>query len=178
MAKIPGWRKEPARHALAAKGIKTKNRLAQSQLDRIHRGGAIRSTVGRRTGYNSTLRGLARKYMPKEGAEEDPLAGLTENDYEKAVRPLFDSLADADELVDRGELKASINMIKLAQDQYESMTEKFNVIEDADTAQFEPAVARITEKNVAGSRQKMAAEASKPDQAASPAPVAVRRSGL
>jgi FtsZ-binding cell division protein ZapB len=148
MVKNIGWRKEPARHALASKGIKTRNRLAQSQLDRIQRGGAVKGTAGRRTFYASALRGLARKYTD----EEDVLAAITEDDYDKAVRPLFDSLADADELTDRGEMKAAVNTIKLAQDQFELMKEKFNVITNEDGAQFETALGRITEKTVAGSR--------------------------
>lgn len=161
MAKSIGWRKEPARHALASKGIKTKNKLAQSQLDRIQRGGAVRTVLGRRTTYGSTLRGLARKY---EG-EEDLMGAVTEEDYDKGVRPLFDTLADADELADRGELKASVNMINLVKDQYEAMESKFNVISDDDARQWIDAVDRITTKTVASSRQQMAVQkALPPDQ--------------
>lgn len=164
MKKTLGWRKEPARHALASKGIKTRNKLAQSQLERIGRGGAVRNVMGRRTMYNTTLRGLALKYKD----EEDLMGAVTEADYEKATRPLFDSLADADELADRGELKASVSMLNLAKAQFESMEGHFNVISDEEARQWVDAVERITAKTVATSRTQMATqlarEAQMPDQ--------------
>lgn len=159
--KIPlGWRKEPARHALASKGIKTKNMLAQAQLGRIQRGGAVKNIIGRRTTYAATLRGLARKY---EGQGDLPET-VTEDDYEKAIRPLFDTLADADELAERGELKASVNMIELANDQYKAMEFTFDVIAHDDAKQWVDGVERITAKTVASSRQQMAVQRARPTE--------------
>jgi hypothetical protein len=161
--KLPvGWRKEPARHALASKGVKTKNMLAQAQLGRIQRGGAVKNIVGRRTTYAATLRSLARKYEDQGDLRET----VSEEDYERAIRPLFDTLADADELAERGDLKASVNMIDLARDQYQSMEFTFDVIAHDEARQWVDAVERITAKTVASSRQQMAVQkTAPPDQA-------------
>lgn len=164
--KLPvGWRKEPARHALASKGIKTKNMLAQAQLGRIQRGGAVKNIVGRRIAYSATLRSLARKYEDQGDLPET----VSEGDYERAIRPLFDTLADADELAERGDLKASVNMIELANDQYKAMEFTFDVIAHDDARQWVDGVERITAKTVASSRQQMAVQKGvPPDQAHTP----------
>ncbi len=151
MIKPFGWRKEPARHALAAKGVATSNKLAASQLARIPKG-AVRGVIGRRSRYASALKWIARRYKD----EEDPVSAVTTVDYDKAVNPLFDTLADADKLVDNGDLLGSVNMLDLAKDQYEIMENTFNVISDDDARQWMQAVDRITEKNIATDRQQTA----------------------
>jgi len=147
MRRSLGWRREPARHALASKGIKTRSRVSKAHLSRIEHGGSIRPAMGRLSSYSSKLRSLERKYENK-----DIKAEITEKDYEGIIQPLFDTVADADELAERGELKKSVRYINLANAQYEQMKRHFDAIAADDERQFESSVQLVSEKAVARSR--------------------------
>jgi len=137
-----GWLKDPARHALASKGVCT--RLQAAQLREVQHGNVVRGSFGRTLRYNGLVKSLARRH--DEGDEIDP------SEYEKAVVPLFDSLAEADVLSDRGDLRGAVARLDLAGRQYEALCERFNVLREEDSREFVQASKMISEKTIARSR--------------------------
>lgn len=147
-AKKPwGWRKEPARHALASKGIKT-SRVAEAHLERIEHKKAIRGTWGRVSSYHSRVYSVEKKYLGKDAKAE-----ISDKDYERVVQPIFDTLADADELASRGEIRKSVPYIKAAKLQYDFLRKRFDVIDEADIRQFESEIRAVENKEISSSRQ-------------------------
>ena len=133
------WWKQPARHALAAKGILT--RSSQAQLDRV--------------GKRSAPMSFGYEHMLKKLAQDHPeLTEVSEEDYDRAVTPLFDAVAEAEEFAERGDFQHSIDRLKLAAQQYDTLHHEFPVMTDRDAADFAQAVQTVTAKNVAGSRIK------------------------
>jgi hypothetical protein len=138
-----GWFKQPARHALAAKGIST-GRFQAAQLRSVQHGNEVRGSFGRASGYVGMVKRLGRRH--DEGDEIDSA------EYEKAVTPLFDSLAEADVLCDRCDLREAVSRLDLAGRQYEALCERFNVIREEDSREFLAATKQISEKTIVRSR--------------------------
>jgi hypothetical protein len=138
-----GWFKDPARHALAARGIGT-GRLAYSQLESVRTGHAPRGHFG--LGYVHLLNKLSKKY------EVDQPTGITEGDYESVVQPLFDELSAADFYCDHGLYKEAAEHLECGEDRFGSLSKIFNVITDDDAREFLGSAQAITRKVVAGSR--------------------------
>lgn len=100
---------------------------------------------GRKGIYSRTLKKLAKRYS-------SPPADVDEGDYETAVDPLFLSLAEAEELVDTGELGHARDRLTMALDQYATMEQEFPVINDFDQSDFRSAADAITQKLLAANR--------------------------
>ena len=137
------WWKQPARHALAARGVGT-GRLAYSQLETVRTGHAPRSRFG--LGYVHLLNKLSKKY------EVDQPTGIGEGDYESVVQPLFDELSAADFCCDHGLYKEAAEHLECGEDRFGSLSKIFNVITDDDAREFLGSAQAITRKVVAGSR--------------------------
>ena len=138
-----GWRKDPGRHALASRGIAT-GRFQRAQLDHVQSGNRVGGSFGKATGYDYVVKRLGKKYS--EGDEIDP------EDYERAILPIFDALAEADILVDSGDFGNAIAKLELAERQYASLCQNFNVARDADSKEFLAASKAISDKTIARSR--------------------------
>lgn len=138
-----GWFKDPARHALAAKGIPT-SRIEAAQLECVERGNRVRSAFGQRFGYAQRICGLRRRY--------DELDEVERKDYEKAVQPIFDTLAEADLLADQGDFKGAVSRLQIASDEYGRLVEQFNVIRDEDSKEFLAVTHTISQKTIAKAR--------------------------
>ena len=143
MKKPDGWRREPARHALAAKGIPT-SRIEAAQLECVERGNRVRSAFAQRFGYARRIGGLRRQYEELDEVER--------GDYEKAVQPIFDTLAEADLLADQGDFKGAVSRLQIASDEYDRLVGGFNVINDADSKEFLAVTHAISQKTIAGAR--------------------------
>lgn len=137
------WFRDPARHALAAKGIPT-SRIEAAQLECVERGNRVRSAFGQRFGYAQRICGLRRRY--------DELDEVERKDYEKAVQPIFDALAEADLLADGGNFKEAVTRLKLASDEYARLLQDFNVINDDDSKEFLAVTHAISQKTIAKAR--------------------------
>jgi len=137
------WLRDPARHALAAKGIAT-GRFQSAQLREVEHGNAVRGSFGRRGNYDHLTKKLGGKYREGDAVDSD--------DYEKAITPIFDTLAEADILCDKGDVEGAAARLELASSQYSSLCERFNVIRDADAREFLSATKLISEKTIQRSR--------------------------
>lgn len=137
-----GWHNEPARHALAARGIST--RYNQARIERVDARG-VGMAFGRKSAYSRTLKRLARGYASPPGE-------VDEGDYETAVSPLFLTLAEADELVDRGDLGHARDRLTTALDMYGAMGDLFPAINDFDARDFHSAADAITQKLLCANR--------------------------
>lgn len=137
-----GWFRDPARHALASKGICT--RLQAAQLREVQHGNKVRGSFGRAASYGGLVKRLASRH--DAGDEIDP------DEYEKAIIPLFDTLAEADVLSDRGDLQEAVARLELASRQYSELCERFNVIREEDSREFVQASRMVSEKTIARAR--------------------------
>jgi hypothetical protein len=137
-----GWFRDPARHALASKGICT--RLQAAQLREVQHGNKVRGSFGRAASYG----GLVKRLGSRHDAGDEIDAG----EYERAIIPLFDTLAEADVLSDRGDLQEAVSRLELASRQYSELCERFNVIREEDSREFIAASKMISEKTIARSR--------------------------
>jgi len=137
-----GWFKDPARHALASKGICT--RLQAAQLREVQHGNEVRGSFGRAASYGGLVKRLAKRHDAGDEIDSD--------EYEKAIVPLFDSLAEADVLSDRGNLQEAVARLELASRQYSELCERFNVIREEDSREFVQASRMISEKTILRSR--------------------------
>jgi hypothetical protein len=137
------WFRQPARHALAAKGVQT--RFQRAQLDNVQQGNRVGSVFGKGSNYDHLARSFERRYS--EGDEID------QEDYDAAVTPLFIALADADLLVDQGDLKGAAARLELAEREYASLCGHANFMNDTDAKEFTQVARMISEKTVARSRQ-------------------------
>ena len=142
MTQRMGWHREPARHALAARGVCT--RFDQARIGRVGSGG-VGLGFGRRGSYSRTLKRLAKGYASPPGE-------VDEGDYETAVSPLFLTLAEADELVDREELTHGRDRLTTALEMYGAMCDIFPAINDSDARDFHSAADAITQKLLAANR--------------------------
>lgn len=145
MTKPLGWRHEPARHALAAKGVST--RFMQARLARVNTGG-VGFAIGRRSAYARSLKRIAK------GCSSPPTE-ISESDYEAIVDPLFCTLAESDELVDRGDLGHARDRLNTAFDQYAVMEQTLPVVTDIDANDFRAAADMITRKILERSRSEI-----------------------
>jgi hypothetical protein len=103
--------------------------------------------------------------MLKKLAQDHPeLTDVSEEDYDRAVTPLFDAVAEAEECAERGDFQHSIDRLKLAAQQYDALQREFPVVTDRDAADFARAVQAVTAKNVAGSRMRTLQHAKAPDK--------------
>jgi len=137
------WFRDPARHALAAKGIPT-SRIEAAQLECVEHGNKVRSGFAQRFGYARRIGGLRRRY--------DELDEVECGDYEKAVQPIFAALAEADLLADQGDFKGAVSRLQIASDEYGRLVEQFNVIRDEDSKEFLAVTHAISQKTIARSR--------------------------
>jgi len=137
-----GWFRDPARHALASKGICT--RLQAAQLREVQHGNEVRGSFGRAASYG----GLVKRMASRHDAGDE----INSDEYEAAVIPLFDTLAEADVLSDRGNLQEAVTRLDLAARQYSELCERFNVIREEDNREFIAASKMISEKTIARSR--------------------------
>jgi hypothetical protein len=143
------WWKQPARHALAARGIQT--RVGRAQLDLAESGNRPSGTFLRGASYERFAQSLAKQYS--EGSEVSP------EDYEKAISPLFEALSSADLLVDRGELKAALRQLDLAEREYSSLCSHANLMNDSDAQEFTTAARMIGQKAITRCRVPVPAKA-------------------
>lgn len=137
-----GWHREPARHALASRGIST--RYNQARIERVDARG-VGMAFGRKSAYARTLKKLAKGYSL-------PPTDVSEGDYEATVDPLFQTIAEADELVDRGDLGHARDRLTTALDMYGAMGDLFPAINDFDARDFHSAADAITQKLLAANR--------------------------
>jgi hypothetical protein len=137
------WLRDPARHALSAKGVCT-GRFQRAQLNHVASGNRVAGTFGKASGYDHVVKKFGNKYV--EGSEVEG------DDYERAIAPLFDTLAEADILVDKGDLKGAIAKLELAERQFGSMCQNFNVIRDEDNKEYIAVARQISDKAIARSR--------------------------
>ena len=156
-----GWFRDPARHALAAKGIPT-SRIEAAQLECVARGNKVRSGFAQRFGYARRIGSLRRQY--------DELDEVERRDYEKAVQPIFNTLAEADLLADRGDFPAAVSRLQLASDEYGRLVEQFNVIRDEDSKEFLAVTHAISQKTIAGARVGATPPRKVPDKPAAAVP--------
>jgi hypothetical protein len=145
-----GWFKQPARHALAAKGIPT-SRFQSAQLRKVQGGNRVGGTFGKGFSYDHQVKSLGRKYV--EGEE------IGCDDYERAVAPVFDTLAEADILADKGDFKNAVAKLELAARQYTSLAQHFNVVRDEDSREYLTVTRLIADKTISRSRAGVAAGA-------------------
>jgi len=136
------WFRDPARHALSAKGIST-GRFQRAQLEHVQSGNRVGGTFGKASGYDHVVKSLGRKY-----SEGDEIAG---EDYERVIGPIFDTLADGDILADKGDFRGAIAKLELAEHQYSSLCQYFNVARDEDSKEFVAVTRQISDKTIARS---------------------------
>ena len=136
------WFRQPARHALAAKGVCT--RFQRAQLNNVQRGNRVGGIFGRGASYDQLTKRIEKRYS--EGSEVD------QADYEHLVEPLFSALADADILVDKGDLAGAISRLELAEREFGSMCTRANVLNDSDAKEFISVSRMISEKAISRSR--------------------------
>jgi len=137
------WLRDPARHALSAKGVAT-GRFQRAQLHHVESGNRVSSTFGKASGYDHAVKRFGKNYV--EGNE------VGGDDYERVVAPLFDTLAEADILIDKGDLRGGIAKLDLAEHQFESMCQHFNVICDEDSKEYITVARQISDKAIMRSR--------------------------
>ncbi len=82
-------------------------------------------------------------------APEDP---ISEEDYEAVIVPLFDPLAEADELIEKGDLKEAKKRLQLALDQLAAMERIFPVITSVDRDNFAAAADSVAQRVIVGAR--------------------------
>jgi hypothetical protein len=102
--------------------------------------------------YDHMARSLEGQY-----AEGEP---IPDDDYERLVGPLFESLVSADLLIDRGDIKGALRQIDIAEKEYASLCSHANVINDADAREFSDAARMISQKAISRSRLSAPAKAS------------------
>jgi hypothetical protein len=137
------WWKSPARHALAAKGIPT-GRFQSAQLRKVQAGNRVGGAFGKATGYDYLVKSLGKKY-----SEGDEIVG---DDYERAIEPIFNTLAESDILADRGDLEGAVAKLELAAHEYASLCHHFNVVRDEDSKEYLTATRLISDKTIARAR--------------------------
>ena len=136
------WFKQPARHALAAKGIQT--RIGRAQLDLAEHGNHPPGTFLKGARFEQLARSIGKRYS--EGSEID------QADYERAVGPLFEALASADLLIDRGDIQGGLRQLDLAEKEFGALCEHANLMNDIDSKDFIEAARSISQKAIARSR--------------------------
>ncbi len=105
----------------------------------------------RRVSYERMARSLEKRFG--EGSE------ISQEDYEAVVGPLFEALASADLLIDKGDLRAALRQLDLAEMEYGALCTHANLMSDADAKEFTEAARIISQKAITSSRMPAPAKA-------------------
>jgi hypothetical protein len=112
--------------------------------------------LGKGFSYDCLTRSLGKRY--DEGDE------IADDDYERAVGPVFDTLAEADILADKGDFKGAVAKLDLAEREYASLCTHFNVVRDEDSKEFVAVTRHISDKTIARARAVAVPSAQAPDK--------------